>query len=899
MAVHRFRVVFALALAFPTSAATFTVTNLNDSGSGSLRAAVESANATPGADTIVFQDGLTGTIVLTGGALDVTDSLDVQGPGSGVLTIDGNDQSRIFLMASFEHGLTNAVSGLTLTDAWALEGGAAILSVLNDLTLADVKAIDNVSGGSGGGVYFSGGTLVVQDSVFSGNFAENAVSPCFEFGDVAGGRGGGLAIEDAAGVTIDNVTFTGNAARFDGGGLSVVMKMDAPATLTITGSTFSGNIAGYAPECYPASGGGAFVAGMGNDDTLVIEDSAFSGNTGGGGNAGGLLLGDLDVLTIRRSTVSGNHATNGDGGGLVLSNNATTLLENVTVAANDATGNGGALTVSGAVSTAIRHSTISGNSGTTGGIYASGSAAVTLRNSIVANGTVNDLANDGTASFDASYTAIETPGAAAITDNGGNLTGIDPQLGALQNNGGPTLTMMPAAGSPVLDAGDPSFTAPPSTDQRGFTRVVSTLDMGSVEYDPPGDGGTLALTSATYSVDEDGGNVTITVTRTGGSSNAVSVDYATSAGTAVSPADFDSASGTLNWGDGDSASKSFQVAIVDDSVYEGSQTFGISLSVVTGGASLGTSSAIVTVADDEPFPSLSINNVSHFEGNGGTTKAYQFTVTLTPQSASVVTVNVSTASGTAASGADFSPLSANLSFAAGVTSQNVNVTVLGDNSGEWDETFTVVLASPSQATLGTPAGTGTIQNDDPPRPPTGFSATATAPSTVSLTWTAGIAAASYQVERQSTSGGPFVLIGSPGGTTFNDTTVSANTSYRYRVRSVNPFGLSAYSAVDLATTVVLTDSLLTGGVRVKAVHVTELRTMVNAVRAFSGLPAATFTDASLVGTKIKAIHLTELRTALDAAAAGAGLPSGGYTNPSPAGVVVKVVHFQELRNRVK
>src|SRR5262245_28102836 len=74
----------------------FTVTNLNDSGAGSLRQAVLDANAAAGADTIDFQTGLTGTITLTSGEIAISDAVSVHGPGASVLAVSGNNNSRIF-----------------------------------------------------------------------------------------------------------------------------------------------------------------------------------------------------------------------------------------------------------------------------------------------------------------------------------------------------------------------------------------------------------------------------------------------------------------------------------------------------------------------------------------------------------------------------------------------------------------------------------------------------------------------------------------------------------------------------------------------------------------------------------------------------------------------------------
>ena len=127
----------------------------------------------------------------------------------------------------------------------------------------------------------------------------------------------------------------------------------------------------------------------------------------------------------------------------------------------------------------------------------------------------------------------------------------------------------------------------------------------------------------------------------------------------------------------------------------------------------------------------------------------------------------------------------------------------------------------------------------------------------------------------------------------------AEPAYLYKVRAINAGG-SADSAPDLATTVIFTDDpLVAGSTIIKAVHLAELRTAVNAVRALAGLAAATFTDAATPGVIVKAVHINELRTDLDQAMSALGFPTGGYTDTLTAGVVIKAIHFQEIRNRVK
>jgi hypothetical protein len=101
---------------------TFHVTTLADGGAGSLRDAVAQANAHSGADTIDFQPGLTGTIALTGGQLDLTDAVKINGPGADKLTVSGSNLSRVFKV---EAGETVSISGLTIEGATPAPATAA------------------------------------------------------------------------------------------------------------------------------------------------------------------------------------------------------------------------------------------------------------------------------------------------------------------------------------------------------------------------------------------------------------------------------------------------------------------------------------------------------------------------------------------------------------------------------------------------------------------------------------------------------------------------------------------------------------------------------------------------------------------------------------------------------
>lgn len=184
--------------------------------------------------------------------------------------------------------------------------------------------------------------------------------------------------------------------------------------------------------------------------------------------------------------------------------------------------------------------------------------------------------------------------------------------------------------------------------------------------------------------------------------------------------------------------------------------------------------------------------------------------------------------------------------------------------------------------------------------PTNLIATAASTSQVSVTWNAVTSAVSYQVFRSSNNS-PFALVGPSPATNFTNFGLLPNTTYLYQVKAVDASGnVGPPSNIDLATTIVFTDDpLVARSTVVEAVHLTELRTAVNAVRAAAGLSAATFTDSAPAGVRIKAVHVTEMRSALDAALTPLGFSAGGYTDAAPTGLPVKAVHFQELRNRVK
>ena len=852
--------------------APIVVSNTNDSGAGSLREAVTSANTTPGVDKITF--AVTGTITLTTGQLAVTENLTVDGPGSSSLTISGNDNSRIFEINDGNDNVPQSVSidGITFTQgaAPAMEGGA-ILSREN-LTLTDVVLTDNAAG-AGGALNQHVGSISISNSSVSLNSTTT--------------HGAGVVIQDVPFATLANVPFTNNTASGEVGGV----ELRRVGTVLIEDCVFSNNDSEY--------GSGLFLQRASEDTTATIRDTTISGNTSTVSSAG-IEIQETGVH-IERSTISGN-TTGGWGGGIYAKGTSLTI-DSSTISGNvsgtdpesDYPGGGGLYLYAGSTAT-LRNTTVAGNSSEVrAGNIRVRDSILTLENSIVANGSAPvgpDIQTHGTGTVTANYSLIETPPESLGGAN--NITGVDPELGPLQNNGGPTATHRPDFESPAIDAGDPSFVAPPSTDQRGFSRVVhGAIDIGAVEVQ-----NVLSFSSATYSVNENGGTLNVTVNRTG-SVGAISVDYDLDNGTAVANSDYAAPSGTLEWEDGDTAPKSIEIEIVNDNLYEGSETFSVMLESPEGDVIVDGLSAVVTITDNESQPAISIGNVTQNEGNSGTT-SFTFNVTLSGPSVQTITANYATANGTALAGSDYTAASSTVTFNPEDTSEDIVISVNGDTAVETDETFTVTLTSPTNATIASGTGTGTIDADDTTtQPPTLFSATAASTSQVNLSWAPVTGATSYEIFRATSVSGGYSLLMTTSNTTHADLAVSANTTYLYKVRVT---GGVTFSSVDVATTVSFTDPVLSSAIPIKAAHITQLRTAVNAMRAAAGLSAATFTDSTLTpqSTIIKRVHLAELRTALDAARSAMGLSALSYTDPTITvqSTPVKAAHITELRSGV-
>ena len=203
---------------------------------------------------------------------------------------------------------------------------------------------------------------------------------------------------------------------------------------------------------------------------------------------------------------------------------------------------------------------------------------------------------------------------------------------------------------------------------------------------------------------EGDGDIAFTVTLDRAATATVTVDYATTNGTADDD-DYTATSGTLTFAAG-TTSGTITVPIAADDVNESDETFTVTLSNASG-ATLGTASATGTIRNRYVTPAVSISGGGGKEGDDS---AIAFAVSLDRAATDTVTVDYATSNGSATAGDDYTAKSGTLSFAAGETGKTVSVPIGDDNENESDETFTVTLSNASGAVLGTASATGTIEN---------------------------------------------------------------------------------------------------------------------------------------------------------------------------------------------
>jgi CSLREA domain-containing protein len=510
-----------------------------------LRAALQEANAFFGDDTINFS--VTGTINLTGALPTISTNMIINGPGSASLTVrrDTGGDYRIF----FTDNRIVSISGMTITNGRSPDGantaqpggpGGGIRQAGGELTLNDVVITGNRTGnggtinnnntagwgGSGGGIDGSG-VLTITNSVISNNIAGNGATGFF---GGSGGFGGGLTFSGST-LTMTDVQVTGNRTGDAGvttsgglggnGGEGGGMYISVNSLSRLTRVHIDNNTAGDGDD--GGDGGGIVVV----SGPVTMTDCTINNNTSGQGGSkfgsqagigGGLL--NFGLTTMLNCLVSGNatkatlkNSDGGPGAGIFTSN--VMSITNSTISNNHADprgGRGGGI-VNGANALTLTNVTITGNSGDasngfhTGQGLANTNAAI-VRNTIIAgNGPAGSP--DVTGVFTSQGHNLIGKATAGGNGSNGDQTGftngvngdqvgtpaspIDPVLGPLADNGGPTQTHKLLPGSPAFDAGDNALAKdannnPLTTDQRGVGRIANSftpnvvVDIGAFEW---------------------------------------------------------------------------------------------------------------------------------------------------------------------------------------------------------------------------------------------------------------------------------------------------------------------------------------------------------------------------------------------------------------------------------
>ena len=369
---------------------------------------------------------------------------------------------------------------------------------------------------------------------------------------------------------------------------------------------------------------------------------------------------------------------------------------------------------------AVMHEDVELTHSVGGGGYDAVTAApvsVTLRETTVPQLTIADATADEDARSLAFEVAIDAVSSAEVRASWATA-GVTATAGADYTESSGTVVFTPGTTSltvtvPILsddlDEDDETFTVTLSDAEHA--ELADDEATGTITDDDEAPALTLNAPASAATEGEDD-NLAFTVTLEPASGREVTVSYATSDGTAVSPADFTAAAGdaSLTFAPGDTT-KTVTVPIVDDTLDEDDETFTVTLSDPTG-ATVAAGSATGTITDDDDPPELGVEDVTASEDAGNLT----FTVTLEAASGRAVTVSYATSDGTAAQPADYAATSGTLTFAAGVTEQEVEVAIVDDAVDEEDETLTLTLSGAQNATLaggGTTLGaTGTIEDDD-------------------------------------------------------------------------------------------------------------------------------------------------------------------------------------------
>jgi hypothetical protein len=458
------------------SGVTHTVLNINDFGAGSLRDAILNANAGGGGE-LVFAPSVAGTITLSTDLPSLTANVTITGPGANLLTISGANEYRVF---STSPNTTNKLSGLTIADGWAAGYPHTFASGISNggsLKLADCVITNCLSVASYGMGIFNAGTLEMERCLVA-----DCHDPSF-FG--SGSPGGGVF--NAGTLTMTNCTISNCGSPAGGGGGGIYNSGE----LLMRGSAVVDCFGGHEGD-----GGGISSSGEATLITCIVSNCS-------GTDGGGILIWH-GTLWMTNCSVLDNDAFDGAG---ILSLAGNAVLNGCTVAGNLGGIVGGSVDNLGAMQ--LYNCTVSGNtmptdpfvgnpakygSGISDGFLYGHTGPTTLlmqHCTVVSNSgpvqvwTVNSITSDysilsncvGTLDSSAGHNLIMTTNGCVLTNNTtGNLYNVNPLLGPLQNNGGPTLThaLLISRAHPVHSQR--------TLDRRGFPKELQDLKKESATF---------------------------------------------------------------------------------------------------------------------------------------------------------------------------------------------------------------------------------------------------------------------------------------------------------------------------------------------------------------------------------------------------------------------------------
>jgi CSLREA domain-containing protein len=671
---------------------------------------------------LVSQTGLSG--FLTGTAIGGT------GAGEGnVISGNAGDGIMIGISRVQNTSIQGNIVGLAsdgATDRGNDGDGIDAEAVGTTTVGGTTAAARNVVSGNGAiGMFLKGtATYVVQ-----GNFiGMDAI------GTTAVPNGGGGAIVSGILSTIGGttgVTVGGNCT----GACNLISGNTGTGLVTGSNQTIRGNYIGTDVTGLLDRGNTGNGIGSGTDNTVTTIGGTApeARNIVSGNNSFGMNWGDVGASN---DLIQGNYVGVGSDGttaignsnpGITLGGDGNTIGGTAAGAGNVIAFNGGSVPgvqlIASASGNSIRGNSIHSNGGLGIDLDPIGSVnpndaddvdtganegqnfpllatAEVTAGAVTVTGTLNSVPSS---SFSLDFYSNPGCNAAAPNDHGEGRTYLGELTPVTTNAGGDATFTFTSDGSPAVSAGE-VITAT-ATDAAGNTSEFSRCRVALGTTSP-----TISIADTSVTEGDAGTTTaTFTVSLSAPSPDTVTVDWATADGTATSPADYEADSGTVTFAPTDT-SETIDVTVNGDLIDEGTgETFQVNLSNA-GGATIADGQGIGTITDDDTA-TISIDDVAVVEGNSGTTPA-TFTVSLSTESASTVTVDWATADGTATSPGDYAADSGTVTFVAGDVSEDVVVDVNGDTIDEANETFTVDLSNPVGATIADGQGIGTITDDD-------------------------------------------------------------------------------------------------------------------------------------------------------------------------------------------